>query len=274
MHDFKIIKYGLFDSKKELSNKAKSPQREVAYFEFDYVISCDKKAISFIDDKKCQLFPNVLVIRKPFQKSCSRLHFKCYCLHLYIEQNNAMYNELLSLPEYYTLINDKTYQPLFESLFRHLVKNSDCPNDYFTTAKILELIYHLKKDEKSNKNVRHLSLRKENQFIQKAISFVKQNFNQKITLKELGELTGYSPNHFLNIFTDVVGCSPQKYLEQTRIEHAKYLLSKNEKSLTDIAYACGFSTQSYFCKTFKKYTLLSPNAFRQKSIFTYTNSKT
>lgn len=269
MINFKILKYGLFDSKKEFNNQTHSPLRDVLCFEFDYILSCDKNSISYIDDKKCALFPNMLVIRKPFQKSHSRLHFKCYCLHLSIEKTNPMYNELLSLPEYYTLINDKTYQPLFESLFRHLIKLTDLKNDYFSSAKILELIYHLKKDEKSNKIIRHLSFRKENQSIQKAISFIKQNFKRAINLKQLGIITGYSPNHFLRIFTDVVGCSPQKYLEKTRIEHAKYLLSKNESNLTDIAYECGFSSQSYFCKTFKKYTLLSPSAFRQKSIFKF-----
>ena len=262
-----ILQYGLFNSKKNFKNIKISPVRTVQVFEFDYILSCDPHAISYINDKSCPLSPNMLIIRKPGQKSNSRFHFKCYCLHLEISKENPIYNELLSCPEYFTLINDKVYQALFETLFRHLIKQNEQGNDYFITAKLLELIYHIKKDEKRNKNIRLHFPKKENYFIQKAILHIKQNFSQNISLKTLGELTGYSPNHFQRIFTEIMGVSPQKYLENVRIEQAKYLLAQTEKSLTETAYACGFSSQAYFIKVFKQHTLLTPSEFQKKSDF-------
>ena len=262
-----ILQYGLFDSKKTYPNVQISSLRTVQVFEFDYILSCDVNAFSYINEKSCRLSPNMLIVRKPGQKSNSRFHFKCYCLHLEIEKENPIFNELLSVPEYFTLINDTAYQQLFEDLFRHLIKQNEQNVDYYISAKLLEFIYYVKKDSKRNKNARQGFSKKENRFIQKAISYIKQNFSQPITLKTLGALTGYSPNHFQRIFTEAIGTSPQKYLENVRIEQAKYLLTQNEKTLSETAYLCGFSSQAYFIQVFKRHTLLTPSEFQKKSRF-------
>ena len=86
-------------------NVKNSPRRKVMHFEFDFIINCDKGATSYINDKSCALKPNMLIIRKPEQTSCSKLHFKCFCLHLLIEKDSQFYLELSNLPSYYHLIN-------------------------------------------------------------------------------------------------------------------------------------------------------------------------
>ena len=263
----KIIKYGLYNSKKVHLGVKQSPKRTTVAFEFDYVLSCSNDAASHVDDKHCKLSPNMLIVRKPDQESFSQLHFKCYCLHLKLEKDSPFYQQLLELPTYFTLINENTYQPLFETLFHHIVQAPEYAEDCFTASKLLELFYHLDKDAKRNKNVTCAPAQKENAYIKTAIEFMKKHFHEKITLQTLGNLTGYTPNHFQRIFTEVMEISPQKYLENLRIEHAKYLLAKNETSLADIAYLCGFSTQPYFSQLFKRTTLLSPSEFRNNAKF-------
>ena len=269
MHLGNIVKYGVYNSKKKHGNSPISPVRTVACFEFDFILACDSSATSYIDDKSCKLVPNMLIIRKPNQKSNSILHFKCYCLHLEVERDNPIFYELMSTPEYFTFINESKYRVLFETLLQHLTKNAENLHDHFTTAKILELIYHIKKDEKYNQTIRQTALKKENRSIQKAVSFMKKHYDQPIALCDLGKIGGYSPNHFQRLFVEVVGISPNKYLENIRINRAKYLLMENELSLSDIAYKCGFSSQSYFSKVFKKHTLLTPYEFQSNSAFKY-----
>lgn len=268
-----IKKYGLFNSEKDYANLKYSPQRTVSFFEFDYILSCQKNATSYIDGNAYKIAPNTLILRKPNQKAHSRLHFKCYCLHLEIPRSAPLFEELFSMPQFFTFLHEERYQTLFETLFQHLLKNDDCENDYFTSAKILELVYFLKRDEKHNKSIKTPLLKKETRSIQQIISYVKENYHEHLCLRKFGEITGYSPNHLQRIFTLVLGISPQKYLEKVRIDQAKYLLSKKELSLADIAYVCGFSSQSYFSKIFKKYTLLSPYEFRQKSAFKYDDER-
>ena len=271
MFPIKIVKYGLFNSEKEFPNLTMSPKRKVPSFEFDFILSCDENAVSFINDKSCKLSPNMLILRKPEEISNSLLHFKCYCIHLNIDKNNSIYGDLLSSPSYYTFINVKTYQTLFEQLFIHLVKHTDSADNYYIYAKILELLYNIKKDSKYNRVHKRRFLKKENFSVQKAVSYMKKNLSNDITLEKLGDITGYSPNHFQRVFIGVIGVSPQKYLENLKIENAKFLLAQNEKTLSEIADECGFSSESYLCKVFKKHTLLTPKEFRRLFIFKYEN---
>ena len=131
-------------------------------------------------------------------------------------------------------------------------------------------MHYIKKDAPRNITLTHRNLKQENHAIQEAVKYIKANFSQNISLEVLGAVTGYSPNHFRKLFTEIMGVSPQKYLERVRVNHAKYLLVKREMSLADIAYVCGFSSQPYFTKIFKAHTLLTPYEFQQKSAFRYT----
>lgn len=266
-----IDNYGVYDSKKIRLHSDYSPKRQTNCFEFDYIISCDKDSKSFIGDKQCLLSPNLLIIRKPNEITYSKLHFKCYCLHLRIDIKSPVYNDLLNLPTYIQLINENGYKKLFESLFKHIVKNEKNINDYFTAAKLLELFHYLIKDSEHSKNAKKQPREKENLSVQKAILYIKQNYDKPITLADLSKEVGYTPNHFQRIFSTIAGISPQKYLEEVRINNAKDLLSKNELSIADVAYNCGFSSQSYFSKTFKKNTLITPNEFKNSIINKLSN---
>lgn len=266
-----IEKYGVYDSKKLYTHSGFSAARRTTCFEIDYILSCDKDAVSFIDDLRYNLSPNLLIVRKPNQISYSKLHFKCYCLHLKIDENSSIYDDLVNVQTYFPLINENEYKNLFEILFKHIVKDEKNKKSYFTNAKLLELFHYLIKDSKINRYAELQPRKKENLSVQKAILYIKNNFDSKITLTELGNLTGYTPNHFQRIFTSITGTSPQKYLEEIRIKNAKFLLSQNELSIADVAYACGFSSQSYFCKTFKKATLISPIEFRNSTLNVFSN---
>ena len=120
-------------------------------FEIDYILTCDKGSTSFLEDNTVQLTPNMLIVRKPDQTSHSILHYKCYCLHIKMEETHPLFEKLLLLPNFFFIINKESYQTLFTDLFRHLVKNPANKNSYYTAAKLLELIYHLEKDSKQNK---------------------------------------------------------------------------------------------------------------------------
>ncbi|MBO5889716.1 MAG: helix-turn-helix transcriptional regulator [Clostridia bacterium] len=269
MQAIKVLQYGIFDSKKDYSAYKISPVRKVERFEFDFILSCSENATSYIDNASCKLSPNMVIIRKPGQKSNTKLHFKCYCLHLQVPKEHFLYEELTSFPNYLTFINEKYYHSIFESLIEHIIKQQTITTDYFIYSKIFDLIYHIKKDAPQNLNTQHRNLKKEHQSIQKAVNYIKTNFSSVITLKDLGELTGYSPNHFQQVFKSIIGITPQKYLEEVRITRAKYLLIQNEKSITDIAYECGFSSHSHLTRVFKNKTLLTPFEYEQKSRFKF-----
>ena len=269
MNMVNVLNFGIYDSKKDQPSATESEVREVDCFEVDFILSCDKGSASYIDTESQELFPNLLIVRKPGCKSHSRLHFRCYGLHLSVKKDTQIYNDLMLLPIYYLITNTEVYQNIFSDMFRHLVKSKENSNSYYAYSKILELVYHLKKDAEKNKKSFSSPFRKETLSIDKAIKFMKENFAQNISLKTLGELTGYSKNHFRNLFSAAMNISPQKYLEKIRIDNAKFLMIKNEIPISEIAYASGFSSQSYFTKAFKEVTGQTPGQFMKSAYLRY-----
>jgi|GEM_PF-3035484 transcriptional regulator, araC family len=264
-----ILQCGIFDSRKQFQNVKKTPQRRVAVFEFDFFISCDKNAVCRINANSYKIFPQSMIVRKPGQLSNSALHFKCYCLHLQIENDSPFYSELNSLPEFYPIINGNVYSRIFEEIFRLSVNADDGADDYLLSAKLLELFHYLLTDAARNKNCSAMRTPNENGSIQNAIKYMKEHYEHKITLKTLGDLTGYTPNYFRNVFTQIAGMSPQKFLERIRLDRAKYLLAQNETTIAQIAYVCGFSSQAHFSMIFKRATQLTPKEFRAAAVFRY-----
>jgi signal transduction histidine kinase/DNA-binding response OmpR family regulator/ligand-binding sensor domain-containing protein len=55
------------------------------------------------------------------------------------------------------------------------------------------------------------------------------------------------------------GMTPQVYLRLKRLEMAKSLIEKKSGSISEIAYACGFNSVSYFNRTFKKEYQITPS---------------
>lgn len=62
------------------------------------------------------------------------------------------------------------------------------------------------------------------------------------------------------------GGSYQELLQQVRVEFAEQLLADNSISLTEAGFRLGFSSASAFNNSFRKWTGLTPKAYRQQLI--------
>ena len=96
--------------------------------------------------------------------------------------------------------------------------------------------------------------------------YLQNNFNQQINLENLAKQANMSPAYFHKLFTAYFNKTPNDYLLNVRISHAKILLLNNNYSLSDIAFYCGFSSQSYFCLKFKKEVGKTPLAYRNEEL--------
>ena len=59
-----------------------------------------------------------------------------------------------------------------------------------------------------------------------------------------------------------MGVSFVEYLNLVRLSKAKTLMQTTAKSIGEIAFEVGFSSVSYFIKTFKAHNGCSPNQYR------------
>lgn len=93
--------------------------------------------------------------------------------------------------------------------------------------------------------------------------YVEANLDQPLTLDDLAAEAGLSAYHFAKMFKISFGQPPHRYVTDHRISKAKELLADASIRLADVALACGFSSQSHFTNSFRRYAGVTPRRFRQ-----------
>lgn len=83
-----------------------------------------------------------------------------------------------------------------------------------------------------------------------------------ISLDHLAEICHLSPNYLSSLFKKEVGIPISEFIQQLRIDEAKKLLDLTNYSIAEIGTFLNFNDQSYFIKTFKKHTGLTPKQYR------------
>ncbi|MFW5499992.1 MULTISPECIES: helix-turn-helix domain-containing protein [unclassified Maridesulfovibrio] len=96
--------------------------------------------------------------------------------------------------------------------------------------------------------------------VKKAREYLHENLSEKVSLEELSQATGLSRYHLLRVFRKTTGLPPHSYHLQLRIEHAKRLL-RSGMSFAETALQSGFSDQSHFTNTFRRYTGATPSQY-------------
>ncbi len=101
-------------------------------------------------------------------------------------------------------------------------------------------------------------------YLQNAIAYMRQNYYNPIKLKKLAELTHMSPSSFHACFRKEFDTSPIQWLLHLRIQHSMEMLMHTEKSITDVANACGFVDPLYFSRQFRRIVGCTPRVYRQR----------
>lgn len=101
---------------------------------------------------------------------------------------------------------------------------------------------------------------------QKVISYISTHYTEDITLEATANRFGYNPKYLSHALHTLTTVNFRELLAMYRINHAKELLiSHREKSISEIAYDCGFTAQNTFNRTFKKAVGMTPFAYRNAS---------
>lgn len=96
------------------------------------------------------------------------------------------------------------------------------------------------------------------------ISYIQQNFMEKISLKEFGEQFHLSEKYISRYFKEHFHITLSQYITHLRLEHAKQLLQDTDTPVTEIAMQSGYQNVSYFIRSFKKTYGVSPLKYRKK----------
>lgn len=103
-----------------------------------------------------------------------------------------------------------------------------------------------------------------NNLIDRAIKFIKENYHRDISLEDVAHHVYLSPCYFSRLFKQVQGENFIDYLTRVRLEVAKELLLRTDLSINEIAARVGYKDYRYFGQVFKKMEGITPTIFRKK----------
>lgn len=101
-----------------------------------------------------------------------------------------------------------------------------------------------------------------NLHIDKALRFIHEHYCEDINIQTLAENLGLNNNYFSKLFKKNTGMSPTTYINNLKLEKAKFLLKHTNMKISEICDTIGYSDQFYFSRMFKKSTNLSPANYR------------
>lgn len=97
-----------------------------------------------------------------------------------------------------------------------------------------------------------LSNETDKSFVTQLRKIIQENLgNSEFNVERIGDEIGLSRVQLYRKVKALTGHSPVEMLRKARLMRARHLLRTTEKSVSEVAYAVGFSTPSYFSKCYK-----------------------
>lgn len=163
----------------------------------------------------------------------------------------------------YFIINQPDIEAKIALCIKNISNLSNSSNDdryikmYQQLLEIIDLLYHNCTTEKTNYEPKKMK---------EVLHYIHQHYHQNILLYQVANYFGYNREYFARLFKQEVGLSFKQYLTRYRLYQSSLLLKETDKSILDIAYELGFSSENQFILNFKKYYGITPGKFR-KSLF-------
>ncbi len=97
------------------------------------------------------------------------------------------------------------------------------------------------------------------------IDFIEHALDEPLSVQRLAQEVQMSPQHFARVFIKTFRRPPHAYVMARRIAAASRLLaSEPERTVTDIALSCGFSSAAHFSRCFRQALGTTPTRWRQQ----------
>ncbi|MFI0491958.1 AraC family transcriptional regulator [Flavobacterium sp.] len=104
----------------------------------------------------------------------------------------------------------------------------------------------------------------DNDKINTVFNYVKDNFQEQITLDEVAELVSMTIPSFCRYFKKITSKTFTKFVNEYRLVHASKLLAEKPISISEICFESGFNNFSYFNKSFQEFTGKSASQYRKE----------
>ena len=94
--------------------------------------------------------------------------------------------------------------------------------------------------------------------------FTAQMSNPELSIEEIASEMGLGHSQFYRKIKALTGYTPVELIRQLRLREGRRMLTATDKSISEIAYAVGFSSPAYFTKCYRAAFNETPSALRDK----------
>jgi AraC-like DNA-binding protein len=151
---------------------------------------------------------------------------------------------------------DESIRELF---LRHLCDDS-APDEYIFTCILFGLCHGFAKNCKIVPN----SDRARTTVLVQIMNFVSEHCKDNLSLKSVSDALGYNYYYLSHLFRECTGLSFHRFCNLKRIERARTYLENTQRSITDIAFECGFASTRTFNRVFRQMMQISPSEYRSR----------
>jgi AraC family transcriptional regulator len=102
--------------------------------------------------------------------------------------------------------------------------------------------------------------------LKRVLDYIDASLSEPLALHQLAAEACLSPFHFSRLFKVATGLSPQRYVNDRRVQAAKLALASKQTSLLDIALSQGFGSLDNFIRVFRKRTGATPAQYRKHAL--------
>lgn len=113
----------------------------------------------------------------------------------------------------------------------------------------------------------------DNETVNQMLTYIHLNFEQKIELEDLANVTYCTESHIARLFKKHMGMTILSYVHKMRIDQAIFYMKKEKRSIQEAALRTGYQNLNNFYKYFKLYTGETPKVFLQKYNFENGDTK-
>ena len=110
------------------------------------------------------------------------------------------------------------------------------------------------------------------QYLTSACDYIKQNFQEPLTLEKIAAHVGISRSYLAQLFSTQLNRSVVEYIQTVRCDHAAYLLNTTSLPIIDIAMETGFNNRQHFTRTFGKLYGMPPHEYRHVNHVSYVKT--
>jgi len=104
----------------------------------------------------------------------------------------------------------------------------------------------------------------DNDRINMIFNYVKDHFQQQISLEEIAEMSAMTVPSFCRYFKKITKKTFTRFVNEYRVVHASKLLGEKNLGITAISYESGFNNFSHFNKIFHEFTGKSASEYRNE----------